>query len=303
MRVLVVVATFLLATAILAGFFGGVHPAFDSFAHFRAHLSLLAALAALLLVMLRQSREGLSVLALAILAGSTAIPAWIGTSDVHDGTPGLRIAHANLRFDNPQRDAALARLQQEDPDVLLLAEVSPQWVARLALVQEWPHRLICPGRGMIGGTAILSKLPFSPERAPGCHDGGGLAIASVDSGGQSITLAEWHLHWPWPSRQMEEIDGLVQTLSALPPTTVLAGDFNAAPWSAALGKISTAGNLVIVNGIGGTGSPMTMAAFRRFGLPLDNVLHGTRLAVSARAMPLPGSDHRAVIILATVLNR
>ncbi len=303
MRVLVTVATFLLATAILAGFFGAVHPAFDSFAHFRAHLSLIVALAALLLVLLRQLRTGLSALALAILAGSTAVPAWMGTSAMHDGTPGLRIMHANLRFDNPQRDAALALLQQEDPDVLLLAEVSPQWVARLALVQEWPHRLICPGRGMIGGTAILSNLPFSPERAPGCHDGGGLAIASVDSGGRALTLAEWHLHWPWPSRQMVEIDELAQTLSALPPTTLLAGDFNAAPWSAAFGKISAAGNLTIVNGIGGTWSPMTMAAFRHFGLPLDNVLEGSDLVASAHAIDLPGSDHRAVAILAAALDR
>jgi endonuclease/exonuclease/phosphatase (EEP) superfamily protein YafD len=303
MRVLVIVATFLLATAILAGFLGGVHPAFDSFAHFRAHLSLLAALAGLLLVLLRQQREGLSVLVLAILAGTTAAPAWISAGKAHGAANGLRIVHANLRFDNPQRDAALALLQQEDPDVLLLAEVSPQWANRLAAVKEWPHRLICPGRGKIGGTAILSNLPFLSNRTPECHDSGGLAIATIDAGSGLITLAEWHLHWPWPSRQMEEIDDLAQILSTLPPTTLLAGDFNAAPWSAALGKVSTAGKLSIVNGVGGTWSPMSMATFRHFGLPLDNVLEGSNLVASAHAIDLPGSDHRAVTILAASRNR
>lgn len=303
MRVLLAAATFLLASAILAGFLGAVHPAFDSFAHFRAHLSLFAALTGLLLVMLRQRREGLSVLALALLAGTTAAPAWIGGSEVHDGAGGLRMVHANLRFNNPRRDAAMAVLLQEDPDVLLLAEVSPPWVERLTVVPQWPHRLICPGRGRIGGTAILSKRPFSSEQAPECRDEGGLAIASVDSGGGSITLAEWHLHWPWPSRQMEEIDDMARTLSTLPATTLLAGDFNAAPWSAAVDNAASAGKFSIVLGIGGTWSPMIAAAARRFGLPLDNVLQGTALVASAHAMDLPGSDHRAVTILATTLNR
>ncbi|TIW87573.1 MAG: AP endonuclease, partial [Mesorhizobium sp.] len=44
---LVFLAITVLSAALLAGFFGALHPAFDSFSHFRIHFSVLMALVAL----------------------------------------------------------------------------------------------------------------------------------------------------------------------------------------------------------------------------------------------------------------
>ena len=41
------IAMLVLSVALVAGFFGTLHPAFDSFAHFRVHLAVLMALCAL----------------------------------------------------------------------------------------------------------------------------------------------------------------------------------------------------------------------------------------------------------------
>ena len=46
----------LLSLPLVAGFFGRLHPAFDSFAHFRVHLAILLALAALPLLATRSFR-------------------------------------------------------------------------------------------------------------------------------------------------------------------------------------------------------------------------------------------------------
>lgn len=304
MRYLVAIASFLLTTAIVAGFLGSFHPAFDSFAHFRAHLCVAAGLFGIALMTQRLRREGLSVLALAVFTGSTAAPAWTGSDGAAASTPGLKVLHANLRFDNREADAVLALIEREMPDAILLAEVSDRWKQRLSeTLPQWPYRLVCPGRGAIGGTAILSRLPFSAAVPTACHDDGGLAIGSVDLAGHPVALAELHLHWPWPSRQMSEIEAISALLSELPPDTLLAGDFNAAPWSAAVGRVARAGGLLVTDGIGGTWLPEEISSWRRFGLPIDNVLHGRDLTVAAHTLELPGSDHRAVSIRVAHRNR
>lgn len=131
MRSLALLASFLLATAIAAGFFGPFHPALDSFAHFRAHLLFLAVIGGLALVALRLRREGWSMVALGLLAATSVAPTWIRSGDAQASANALTVVHANLRFDNEQAEAAIAALERASPDVLLLAEVSNRWKAIL----------------------------------------------------------------------------------------------------------------------------------------------------------------------------
>jgi len=292
---LVALLAIVLSTLIVAGFAGALHPALDSLAHFRVHLAALSVPAGLALALLYGWREGLAAALPSVLALASAMPAYWPAPVAAPAGPVYTALHVNLRFDNSDQAALLSVIAGANADVLLLAEVSEAWRARLApLRAAFPHRIDCPGRGRVGGTAILSRRAFA---APGaCHGAGALAVAVVDFGGRAVTLAETHLDWPWPHRQAERVAALVPAFAALPPASLLAGDFNAAPWSATAARIAAAGRLKPVPGLGATWFPVIGAArLARLGLPLDQAMLGTGLdLIEATTLAAPGSDHRAL---------
>src|SRR5688572_8766698 len=129
-------ATMILSLPLVAGFFGRLHPAFDSFAHFRVHLAVLMILFALPLLAGAFRRQGIAAIAFGIAAiatvtGSSLLP---GLGPVHaafqpkdDASPAYRLLHMNLRFDNPEPGKVLSLIGRLRPDVVTLNEVSAMW--------------------------------------------------------------------------------------------------------------------------------------------------------------------------------
>lgn len=76
--------------------------------------------------------------------------------------------------------------------------------------------------------------------------------------------------------------------------TVLAGDFNATPWTPALHRAVEAGGLALARpDHGWYGSWPSPAG--DLGIPIDQVLHGAGVTVEDFVvLDIPGSDHRAV---------
>src|SRR4029434_9532209 len=108
-----------------------------------------------------------------------------------------------------------------------------------------------------------------------------------------LEVAALHLSWPWPFEQMQQIGALGNPLAALPETALVAGDLNAATWSASVRRIEAAGGLAHVAGIGPTWLsrrlPDTLRPY--FGLPIDQIfVKGDVAIVSARA-PEAGRVH------------
>ena len=155
-----------LSLAVVLGFFGTVHPAFDSLAHFRIHFAAMLLFPAALLVAVARRRErrvGILALVFSIaVAGAT-----IGTSLGGPVAPAAaanvdlaryRLLHLNLRFDNPDASAFLSQLGDEQPDVVTLVEVSDAWAERLKVLEAaYPYSFNCRRGIHIGGSAILSK--------------------------------------------------------------------------------------------------------------------------------------------------
>ena len=65
------VAMIAISVPLVAGFFGTLHPAFDSFAHFRVHLAVLMALCALPLLATSFRLQAAAALLLAVAAFAT----------------------------------------------------------------------------------------------------------------------------------------------------------------------------------------------------------------------------------------
>jgi endonuclease/exonuclease/phosphatase (EEP) superfamily protein YafD len=87
-------------------------------------------------------------------------------------------------------------------------------------------------------------------------------------------------------------------LAKLGRTALLAGDMNAAPWSAAVARVAEAGGLTLVPSPGATWLSRRLPdSFRSFGLPIDQVFSKGDVQVnSVRALEDSGSDHRPVLV-------
>lgn len=300
-------ATLLLSLPLVAGFFGWLHPAFDSFGHFRAHLAVLMALAALPLLFTSWRLHAVAALVLAAGALHTTGLSWPLTAAVQAAPEAIenhastyRALQLNLRYDNRHPDKVFALIERARPDFILLDEVSEMWRRELAGIEEaYPHRLFCPGGGYIGGTAILSRRPFRAHAGMRCSPDAALSIATVVLDDErTLDVAALHLRWPWPSNQAWQIGALTPLLGGLAPDTLLTGDLNAAPWSHAARRVAAAGELR-TEPTGPTWLTRRLPTWLRpiIGLPIDHVYaKGGVAIISVRRLEEVGSDHLPVLV-------
>jgi len=290
-----------ISVPLVLGFLGWLHPAFDSMAHFRIHLAVLLAATGLILLFVRGWRVNGAI---AVALGCAAFIATTGLggraaalADDGQDAPRYRLLQLNLRFDNPDPQSVLSLIDGAAPDVITLEEVSRMWVAQLAATEEaYPHRIICPHGSRIGGVAVLSRRPFAAP--PRCHDRGSLALATVDFDGQAVDIAALHLAWPWPFEQGWQVENLGPSLARLGDRALLAGDFNATPWSMTVRRVAAAGGLTLTRWVGPTWLDRRAPASLRpyVGLPIDHVMvKGGILAGAPRRLSAVGSDHLPVL--------
>ncbi|MEO3387816.1 endonuclease/exonuclease/phosphatase family protein [Mesorhizobium sp. CAU 1741] len=303
-----------IAAAIVFGYLGWLHPAFDSFSHFRVHLATLLLAATLPLLLARLWPEALFAVAL----GATAIVQTIGlpslprfstvnasTTEAGGHEALYRLLHANLRFDNRRPEETLSLIARVRPDVLTLNEVSAPWRARLATLEAaYPFQMICERRGHIGGVAILSRRPFAHGTQPSCGDRGSFAHATIDFGGRVVEVVALHLGWPWPFEQPWQVPRVEPLLAQLGHTAIVAGDLNSVPWSRTARRVEAASGARLLRGIGPTWLNARLPAWMRpaIGLPLDNVLvKGAVMPLSVTTTAEGASDHRPVLLEFNVL--
>ncbi|MDR7031754.1 endonuclease/exonuclease/phosphatase family protein [Mesorhizobium sp. BE184] len=308
LQILGMIGLAIASVLLMIGLFGDVHPAFDSFAHFRAHLAVASAVLAVLLLFGRFRLYALAgvVFAIACFTTTSTMLADLGLGPVQarfevrsDEQPVYRLLQMNLRFNNPTPVKVLSLVGRIQPDVITLDEVSDMWKGKLQLLSHaYPYQLICPYPNLVFGVAILSRRPFKEGTEPACFARGALAVAAVDLGGTTADVAAIHLSWPWPFEQPWQLSHLAEPLSRLGETAIMAGDCNATPWSAAVRRVARAGGLKIMASAGPTWQYMKLPEMLRFaGLPIDQVFSkGDIFVNSIRTLASTGSDHLPVLV-------
>ncbi len=275
----------LVLLAIVGGFFGGIHPAFDTLSVFRVHLGLLSIPFAVLPLLWRgkwAARIGMLGCGIAIIGlWSVLLPPVVVSQ------PQLVGYQHNLRYDNRDLDQVLAAIDALDPDFLLLQELSDANLAALAgLTEAYPNQIICPG-APVGAVAVYSRLP--PFGEPGCARNGYLAWMEVQAGDGLATLASIHLNWPWPYEQHQVLGRLLPELEQMKGRIILGGDFNAVPWSRSVSSIAQATNTRPIPGF----RPSFQLSVLRPALPIDLTLTHADIRAEAILLGHGGSDHRA----------
>ncbi|MFC3322238.1 endonuclease/exonuclease/phosphatase family protein [Mesorhizobium cantuariense] len=292
---------------LVAGFFGTLHPAFDSFSHFRVHLAVLMALCALPLLATTFRLQAVVALLFAVAAFATTLntlpslwPVQAAYEAKNEDRAIYKLLQMNLRYDNPTPKKVLSLIGRTNPDVITLDEVSAMWATELGYISSaYPYRILCPYPNGIFGVALLSRRPFAAGTEAHCERRGAMATAAVDFGGIDVDVAAIHLSWPWPREQYWQIGELREQLSALGETAIMAGDCNAVPWSAAVRRVASLGGLTVMPSAGPTWIHIKLPDFlRRFaGLPIDQVFSKGGVTIhSATRLEDTGSDHLPVMV-------
>jgi len=290
-------------TGIGLGFLGALHPAFDTFSHFRLHLSI--GLCLISIILLFAKRYGLLVLSVLMsLAGiyNSAIGTTFAANPLQadPAKPIYSLFHFNLYWINNRREAVIDRIVELDPDLISLSEAASRWTEPIKRLDEnWPYVIHCPEWGKRGGLRLYSKWPLV-KTGQYCGPYGSFAKTQVISPeGVRFTSGSVHLRWPWPASGPKQLREITPELETIGENALFAGDFNATTWSHTIRHFSHASGMEIISGIGPTWMidelPLRHAWWA--GLPIDNVMAKGRIRVlSARTLEDLGSDHLPILV-------
>jgi len=278
----------------------------ELFTHFRLQYLVVSILLLIVFGALRNMPYALLLLATASLNALLVIPWYLGgdTADnVAADTTGrqLKLLHANVLSSNTAYDRLIALLDDEQPDVVFLQEVTPAWVTGLrAIESEYPYRYIEPHAGNFG-IALYSRRPLvSATHAVSPPLGYPTIIAVLDLGGQPLTLVSSHptipVRRPLRDARDAQIEFLADLVNQYAGNVVLSGDFNASVWDPVYRRLEQQTGLH--NARRGIGLLPTWPTFLPIAMiPIDHVLVSDDVrVVDAHTGARIGSDHLPLVV-------
>lgn len=284
---------------------GASHWTLDLFSHFHVQYLGLAVGAAVLGLLARARWGVLAALLVALAAGREVAPLLSGRGPSEEtGPESIRVVALNVLTSNLKHGEVLGWLVEQNADVIVAQEINERWAGAL-------------DDGLDG----YMRLPTDTLR----DDNFGMAIYAAEGWGAEVASVHWtELETPWIEAVLHRgevalrIFGvhtippigarrfrsrgdqlLAATLAAVnsPEPALIAGDFNATIWSAALrGALEGRPLRPASLGHGIWGSWHSRLMFTG-GILIDHVLVDDRLAVlSHRVGRHVGSDHRGVVV-------
>jgi endonuclease/exonuclease/phosphatase (EEP) superfamily protein YafD len=298
-----------LLVAVLTARLGRTPMFLDAVSAFELHFAVLALLLAAVALLRRRPRTA-AIAALAAVAGAMGAATAFQPAD-RPASPGpaetLIFAQANVFHGNAALPALIEALDAIGADILVTVE-TPQALIDTpgALDRRYPHRHYSRGPDNQGGVAVWSRFPFAAAPPPREGANPRHVIVAIDIGGPTpLQVMGLHMDWPVLGAQAQNHADFDRFWSSLRPPIVVAGDFNAVPWSAMVRRVEDITRTEIIagwrptwfGGVGGRAGKLAMPG----GLPLDHILVSAGIgARDVRTRALPGSDHRAVVARLTV---
>jgi vancomycin resistance protein VanJ len=172
-----------------------------------------------------------------VLFGHYLLPPRVAAAE-----PGLRLLTMNLLYNNERYFEAVEYIRQQQADVVLVQELSPEMAQALeqGLAQSYPYRVLRPADNW-NGLGILSRYPFEQLLI----DDISLQDLVIDVNGQRLRLMHVHpraprlrirnvRRWPVPqSFSTEQRDEFLRWLNnhidqsgSVANGLIVAGDFN-----------------------------------------------------------------------------
>ena len=274
---------------------------------FLFHFGLMLAAVAMLAAAMRHWRLALATVPL--LAITLGPDLW--SYAPHPAPPAARntltIVSANLLALNHDTAPITRRIAQIAPDVVVLQEYAPQWHAafRKTLAAAYPHAQVVVRTDSFG-LAVYARRPFVRPVQTDVPLGAAISPqfrTVLRFGRRDVALYNVHLMPPmgltYTTEQRLQFADLLDRLRHERLPVILCGDFNFTNHSAYADALARLG-LVDAHRISGHGRGTTWPAIGhlRFlpGIRLDHIFLSRELtSTSSRVIPIPGSDHRAIM--------
>ena len=217
-------------------------------------------------------------------------------------TLAIAFATANLNLGNPDLDALREALAGLGAEVLVTQETPRALLdAPGALAEIFPHRRRSDLNGGDGGPAIWSRFPLrhsGPGNAEGPHPSHLIVTLDLPEGGR-LQVMTLHFAWPAFDGQARQVADFARFRTHLSPPLVVAGDFNAPPWSRAIRQVERVAGVQAPGGwrptwVGGA-ADVPLRLPRWAGLPIDHLAASPGIGIrEIGRTSLPGSDHLAL---------
>jgi endonuclease/exonuclease/phosphatase (EEP) superfamily protein YafD len=216
-----------------------------------------------------------------------------------DSERALRLMVYNIYHLNDDLEAVVETVRRYDPDVVFLMEYSDAVQGRIeGAFADYPHRLIRPSRFTMG-LALFSRLPIAAAEVHRAEETR-IPVFEVRllAGGAPFTFVGGH-PWPpqpqWGALHRSQMEAITSVAASAEAPLVVAGDFNAAPWSHTVRELAERGEVRLVRRQ--LDLSKTFYPLPGFGLPLDHVLVSDGWQVLAIEYGPPGgSDHAPLIV-------
>ena len=276
---------------------------FDLSTHFRAHYSLLA----LALAVLSALAGSVPAAVVSTVVGLLNLPALASLVVSRSGTDKpkngpaltgqmLKVTTLNLYRRNPSREKVIDFLRNRRADLLIVQEADPQWHRRLReLGQFYPFS--APSHACLASsTLVFSRHPVVAAKhiaVAGNH--GSLLVVEISWAGHRLVVMPVHLESPMGAAQARsrnlQLAAIAKHVKPVAGPLVVAGDFNATPWSPYFAELlATAG--LYGSAKGRRWIPTWPTFLPLLAIPIDHVLTNRELAIVEMARgPNLGSDH------------
>ncbi len=276
------------------------HFSVQLFTHFRLQYFGMSVLLLLVFLGVRNPTFiGLMVVTLAV--NSTGVLPWYtGNDEPRDGS-GLKLIHANVLSSNTDHERLIRHLESEAPDIVVLQEVSANWLVALdALRLSYPYSYAEAREGNFG-IALFSRLPIkSATHIDSAPLGYPTIIAAVEVGDDVLQVIATHPMIPVSSgfykARNEQLADIAELLAERPGPKVLVGDLNLSQWDINHSRLEQQAG--VKNARRGFGIVPTWPTFMPFAMiPIDHVLVSKSITVTGlHSGPRIGSDHLPLVV-------
>ena len=229
---------------------GQLWAAFDVFSQFTVQFACLSIACALALVVPRFKILAAIVIFLSLLAAYGAWPHLVSGDaskpvEVAVGERPLKFASFNTHITNLDHDAQVRSIRAMDADVIVLIEFNKAKRPILEKLKDlYPHQFDCNAQEYCH-LAILSKTPMNSTFAQAIWEGPPNIRASLGPEFGNVTIIGVHTtRFPHSRAQLTQARALVKSLESITSNIILAGDFNATPFSRVTSTIETGTGLI-----------------------------------------------------------
>jgi endonuclease/exonuclease/phosphatase (EEP) superfamily protein YafD len=266
-------AAIVLALFSVGTLFAEWHRTIELFSHFRLQYLGSSLLLLLVFAVLRRRNFSLLLVALVLLNACFVLPWYMSNDRPETGGKPIKILQANVLRKNPETAALLAQISAENPDLVILQEMTPPWLqAMQSLSAKYPYSIAEAQEGAFG--IMIDEQRISLVSA---HSMPPIGRASIETRNAQLAV-------------------LGEELGKSTRPTIFVGDLNISMWAPTYLAFEKASGLR--NGRKGFGLVPTFPVFFPLAaVPIDHCLVSAEIDVlEFRTGTRIGSDHWPVIV-------